>query len=271
MKKAGSLFLILVFTFFSVFCSSADTTHAAANGDMQVQKLKQRGFKSPKFHKDAKKTQFKAQKQHKNVEYDVVATMNEDTKDVVLEVESTEKSQPEVYQVDIHEADGDLLVATFTDKATGKKYEVDNTKAKSNFAFVIPIGIVIGEALVAHLLAASLAIVVAGVTYVAATEIASKLRKEKRYEHYAATLNKAKTGMYIGPSLTYKQAKSKLKKGDVWSISKSLARKVAQGAGGNRIPIGPEIHNKDKNGKVKSGKYYYHYHTYNRAGGHSFY
>ena len=271
MKKAGSLFLIVIFTFFSIFCSLVNTTHATTNDEIQVQKLKKKGFKNPKFYKDARKSQFKAQKKHNNKEYDIIATMNESTKNIVLEVKNEDKSKPEVYQVDIHEAEGDLLVATFTDKATGKKYKVDNTKAKSNFAFVIPIGIVIGEAVVAHLLAASLAIVVAGVTYVAATEVASKLRKNKRYDHYAASLNKSKTAMYIGPSLTYKQAKSKLKKGDVWSISKSLAKKVAQGAGGNRNPIGPEIHNKDKNGKLKSGKYYYHYHTYNRAGGHSFY
>ena len=188
-----------------------------------------------------------------------------------MEVYNPEKKAKEVYKVDVHEADGDLLVATFTNQATGEKFEVNNTKATSNFAFVVPIGIVVGEALVSYLVAASLGIVVAGVVYVAASKVAAKLRKEKRYEHYAPSLNKSKTNLYIGPALTYKQAMTRLKKGDVWSISRSLARKVAQGAGGGRIPKGPEIHNKDSNGKLKSGTYYYHYHIYNRTGGHSFY
>ena len=52
---------------------------------------------------------------------------------------------------------------------------------------------------------------------------------------------------------------------NVWSKSSDLAMSVAKTAGGGNTPIGPEIHFKP--GEVM----YYHYHTYDRSGGHSYF
>ncbi|QHQ81831.1 SAR2788 family putative toxin [Bacillus subtilis] len=196
----------------------------------------------------------------------------EDATAIVTSVEKDEdgKDIEKKYEVDIEEADGDDIVATFKDLDTNQVYDVNTKEAQASFAFLVPIAVVVGGALVEHLVAASLAIVIAGVTYTVATKVRSKLKKKKKYYYYAATLNKNKTNMYIGPALSKKQAVSRLRKGDVWSVSKSKAKNVAQTAGGGRKPVGPEIHNK-KDGKIKKGTYYYHYHTYNRKGGHSFY
>ncbi len=81
-----------------------------------------------------------------------------------------------------------------------------------------------------------------------------------------------KGDLYIGNSLTKAQAVARLKSSDsknnnVWSKSYSLAAAIAREAGGNRTPIGPE---RDK-GKSSAEGYYFHFHLYNRTGGHSFY
>lgn len=77
--------------------------------------------------------------------------------------------------------------------------------------------------------------------------------------------------------MTHNQAVSRLKGGnDTWSISERYAYKVACSAGNGRTPAstnkkGGENHGYDsKTGKQKPG-YYWHYHMYNRKGGHSFY
>lgn len=121
----------------------------------------------------------------------------------------------------------------------------------------------IGEALLSHLIAASAAVVIAGVTYTVASKVASKLRN-KSYDHYAAVIRKG--DVYIGNPISYSAAVARMKSGgDVWSKSYSLAAKVARGAGNGRTPVGPERHGNGKPG------YYWHFHTYNRSGGHSFY
>ncbi|MBB6282756.1 hypothetical protein HNR34_001084 [Geobacillus subterraneus] len=66
---------------------------------------------------------------------------------------------------------------------------VNSNKAHASMAFLAPIGVVIGEALLSHLIAASAAVVIAGVTYIVATKVASKLRN-KCYDHYATVIRK---------------------------------------------------------------------------------
>jgi hypothetical protein len=55
---------------------------------------------------------------------------------------------------------------------------VNSNEAHASMAFLVPIGVVIGEALLSHLIAASAAIVIAGVTYTVASKVASTLRKK---------------------------------------------------------------------------------------------
>jgi hypothetical protein len=167
------------------------------------------------------------------------------------------------YAVELKEASEDKIVAVFKDTETNEEFVVNSNEAHASMAFLAPIGVVIGEALLSHLIAASAAVVIAGVTYTVASKVASKLRN-KSYDHYAAVIRKG--DVYIGNPISYSAAVARMKSGgDVWSKSYSLAAKVARGAGNGRTPVGPERHGNGKPG------YYWHFHTYNRSGGHSFY
>ena len=152
-----------------------------------------------------------------------------------------------------------------TIKYNGDEYNLQETDANPNSRMALA-GI-IGSALITSLIAASASVVIVGVTYILATEIASKLRK-KQPKHYQAAIRYSKklkrNELFIGNSLGETGASGRLKAGnDVWSTSKYGAEKIARLAGGGRTPI----HDKPHGG----AGYYYHYHTYNRKGGHSFY
>lgn len=74
----------------------------------------------------------------------------------------------------------------------------------------------------------------------------------------------------MGRPLTYSQAvKEVASKRNVFTVTSYEAKAVARAAGGNsgnnNKILYPEIHGKSSLG------YYWHYHTYNRKGGHVFY
>lgn len=170
------------------------------------------------------------------------------------------------YKIDVKTATDEKIEATFIDIETGEEYSINTDELQASFAFLLPLGVVIGETLLAHLVAAGLAITIAGVTYAAATEVIEKLNKEK-HNHYAAKLKS--NVLYIGNNVSLSTAASLLKSGeDVWSKSGDLAAKVAREAGGGR-PAVPSENHWDKG--LKKHRYYNHYHIYNRSGGHSFY
>lgn len=170
------------------------------------------------------------------------------------------------YRIDIETATSEKIEAVFIDSETGEEYVINTDKLQASLAFLVPLGVVIGEALLAHLVAAGLAITIAGVTYVVASEIVDKLKKEK-HNHYAAKLKN--NVLYIADNISLAKATSLLKSGgDVWSKTSELAAKVAKEAGGGRAPIPSENH---WNKGSKKDLFYSHYHIYNRSGGHSFY
>ena len=136
------------------------------------------------------------------------------------------------YKIDVETATSEKIEATFIDLETGEEYSVNTDELQASIAFLIPLGVVIGEALLAHLVAAGLAITIAGMTYVVATEVIEKLNKEN-HNHYAAKLKNDK--LYIGNNISLKAAGEFLKDGgDVWSKTGDLAAKVAREAGGGR-------------------------------------
>ncbi|MEC1625384.1 SAR2788 family putative toxin [Bacillus mojavensis] len=209
--------------------------------------------------------------------YSETVTAEVDKEDATAIVTSVEKDEngkdiEKKYEVDIEEANGNDIVATFRDIDTDQVYNVNTKEAQASFAFLAPIAVVVGGALVEHLVAASLAMVIAGVTYTVYSEVSKKIKKQKKYYHYAATLNKGNGKLYIGPALSQTQAVKRLKSGDVYSLSKSKAYTVAKKAGHGKKPVGPENHRiNPKTGKKRKGDYYWHYHAYKRKGGHSFY
>lgn len=157
------------------------------------------------------------------------------------------------YKVNIENATNEKIEATFTDTETNKKYEINSDEVTASFVWFIPIGIVIGEALLAHLISIGLAVTISGVTYVAYSEF----KKRKRtYSHYMA-VRKSK-GLFIGNGLKRPAAIARLKRGDdTWSTSKNNAKSIAKAASPIKKIVGPEI---DKKGKGK----HYHYHSISR-------
>ena len=76
----------------------------------------------------------------------------------------------------------------------------------------------------------------------------------------------------IGRPLTYNQAVRYVASGrSVFAVTRYEAKSVARAAGGsggqNNTPLYPEI----DSGRVNAPGYYYHFHTYNRNGGHVYY
>lgn len=173
------------------------------------------------------------------------------------------------YKIEVETATEDKIEANFIDIETGEEYNVNSDNLQASFAFLIPLGVIIGEALLSHLIAIGLAVTIAGITYTAVKEVSSKLKKDK-HKHYMAMITRG--DLYIGNALSRSQAVSRIKSTDtknnnVWSVSYTDAASLAREAGGNRTPVGPE---RDR-GKTSAEGYYQHFHLYNRTGGHSFY
>lgn len=150
----------------------------------------------------------------------------------------------------------------------GKSYDLEETPNYSEYkqarlAAAIPLVVLLGGSLLNWIISQFASIVIAGVTYVVASAVISELKK-KNYDHYLASLRSGK--LYIGNSITYAAATTRLKSGDVWSRTNVLAEKVAKGAGGKATAV--ERH--DKTGSKKDD-FYWHYHMSSRKGGHSFY
>ena len=184
-----------------------------------------------------------------------------------IETDSQGNQVEKEYKVDVENATEDGIVATFTDMGTGEKYELNTNELHASFAFLIPIGVIIGEALLEHLIAIGLAAVIAGVTYTVASSVSETLRK-KQYDHYPAYIDKKKDRVMIGNKpLTLDKAASRLKGAppynDVWSTDSVKALKVAAKAGNGKPPIHDSAHGGEG--------YLPHWHIYNRSGGHSFY
>lgn len=167
--------------------------------------------------------------------------------------------------------------ATYFDVKTGEEFVVNPKDTEHsgtitpNLVWLLPIGVIIGELLLQQLLAMATAVVIGSITWVVADAIATRLRNES-HDHYAARIMQGQ--VWIGPSISFSVAKARLVSfngdadapgNDVFSRSLSLAVKVAKEAGGGKEPVGPEIH-----GQLGMG-YMYHYHIWNRVGGHSFF
>lgn len=180
---------------------------------------------------------------------------------------------PANYNVEINDIkSNEEIDATFTNIETGKSVDtLHNTTGEvtPQLVFLVPLGVIIGEALLASLIATAVAIEFGGVAYATISAIKDRVKNDK-YDHYAAKI--VQGNVWIGPSLSLAQASARLggisiQENNVWSKNSTLASAVARAAGGGRKPEGPELQVEQKEGIF----YYVHYHTWNRAGGHSFF
>ena len=78
--------------------------------------------------------------------------------------------------------------------------------------------------------------------------------------------------MDIGRSLSFAQAVKEVQAGrNVFTVTWYEAKAVARFAGGDIGSNNKELYPEIDNGKENTPGYYYHYHTYNRKGGHVYY
>lgn len=127
----------------------------------------------------------------------------------------------------------------------------------------MPLAVILGQALINFLIATTITVVIAGVTYILHSAVVNDLNRQRQFRHFRAMIIVGNLG--IGNGLTPAQAGTRTSQGhDVWSVSRADARLVAGGASA----IGPE------NG-VRNGwwfnTYFSHFHRFNRNGSHSFF
>lgn len=207
----------------------------------------------------------------------VIMTYDKNTSDVTMEsIENDSDMKKAIkdrnsFNLQLDPENIESFEVSNTVEYQGKSYDLEKTPDYSEYrqargAAAIPLAVALGGSLLKWIISQFASIVIAGITYVVASAVISDLQK-KNYDHFLASLRSGK--LYIGNSITYASATARLKSGgDVWSKTNALAKKVAQGAGGGKVPVGVERH--DANGSKKND-YYWHFHAYNRVGGHSFY
>ncbi|MFD2114170.1 SAR2788 family putative toxin [Paenibacillus yanchengensis] len=203
-------------------------------------------------------------------------TLDKNTHEITLvtnEVSESSEKYGRKYNVTINAVNsyGDID-ATFTDTETNTSYNVQQDKLEASLVWFIPLGVIIGEALLAQLISAALAITIGTVVYVAASDagVLTKLRNRKDVDHYMAVISAGK--VWIGNALTLAQAKYRITDPmlnddyrNVWSRTSALAELVVTYP--NKPAIGPEL-----NVNQPIGFFFYtHYHRWDRLGGHSFF
>ena len=170
------------------------------------------------------------------------------------------------FEIEVISANDERILANLIDMQSKEKHLIDSSKVKASM-FFMPALLIVGELLLVEMFMASAAIVIAGITYIAISEIANKLRKREP-KHYAAYLD-VKKGVYIGKAIDLKSAVSRLMEttfgaNNVWSVSKFDASQVALFAGQHKKPILDAPHG-------PYPKYLPHFHRFDRKGGHSFF
>jgi len=204
---------------------------------------------------------------------ELYATINKDTNEITME--SVEKPKVKAfgiglgsdkkkgYKVKVDKAVNGEISAVVVDNETKKEFKVSKKSDKviAQIPLAIPLIEILGGLLLEVLLGTIATVVVAGVTYYAASKVIEKL-KQKSYQYYAATVVPG-DNVYIAGPLNYATAVARMQMGtgnDVWAMSSSLAYTVAKGAGYGLSPVGLEIGS-------GSGQQYYHYHPYGRMFG----
>lgn len=179
------------------------------------------------------------------------------------------------YNVIIDDVTGedDDIKARFIDVETNEVFNVNTGTVTASFAFLIPLGVIIGTALIEHLISIALAVTIGGIAWAVVTEIRANLR-EKEYDHYMAKIMQG--NVWVGDALDLGSAAYRLtnpfldwQNNNVWSRTSAAAALVAYTAGNGNTPVGPELTIDKSGGSIMF--FYSHYHTWNRAGGHSFF
>lgn len=154
-----------------------------------------------------------------------------------------------------------------TNLVTNEEKEIHPSDGVASAAWAIPVGIYITQHVASQLLLIGFAVIVGGLIGFALTIISVNPRYRKYYDHYRV-VRAGKVGLTVLNGMNLNTATNYMKAGgDVWSTSQPLAWKIAYYAG---KPKGGRLQQPTKVERHGSGNFW-HYHTWNRAGGHSFY
>lgn len=154
-----------------------------------------------------------------------------------------------------------------TDLDTKDEQEIDPGDGVASYAWAIPVGIYITRQVATQLLKLAFAAIVGGLLGAALTLISVNVNYRKYYNHYRV-VRAGKVGLVVLGGMNLNTAVNYLKvRGDVWSISQPLAWKIAYFAG---TPRGGKLQQPTKAERHGAGNFWHH-HTWNRVGGHSFY
>jgi len=215
---------------------------------------------------DADKKIKRAEAEYEGYKY--IATFDKDTNEIKLKVkpiatkkfdkslDSSSLNEERNFSVKVEYFDGENLKAKLIDEKTKEEYNIgDSDTVSAQFVIALPIAVGLIEALISALLAIGEAIVIVGITYIAASRILEKI-KNSSYDYYMAIIRN--NNVYIGPAIDYETAYNRVSlfEGDVFcrteSKAKTLALNVAYSKRGTII--GPERHKDYAN-------YYPHYHV----------
>lgn len=116
-------------------------------------------------------------------------------------------STSEKYSVNVEDADPVAGVVSGISFSSEGQAKSDDTMSP-NFAFLIPLGIPIAEALVQALLALALAYVIGGVAWIVISEAAAAIKSQNTYQYYAAEIRYDQ--LLVGPAIPIAQARLEL-------------------------------------------------------------
>lgn len=189
------------------------------------------------------------------------ATINKETNEITMQaVEkpkanafglSLGKDKKTNYKVKVQDAKDGKVSAIVTGLDSNKEYKVGTSDDKviAQIPLAVPLIVILGEILLDVLLGTIATIVVAGVTYYAASKVISKIRSQTQYDYFQAALSGGT--LYVGGGINYAAALSATEiGGDTFARTSDKARILATAAGAGYR--GPECHGNEG--------YYYHYH-----------
>ncbi|TFC79419.1 hypothetical protein E3O45_03855 [Cryobacterium sp. TMS1-20-1] len=162
------------------------------------------------------------------------------------------------YSIQIQELNDEATSFTMTDLATGETESYADDVGYAAFVPVLVLGIPIALEILKTLLVASAVVIVAGVTWIAATNAIDALNKKgSSYQHFRAMILNGKlvlaNGMSLSAAITWGRGGK-----DTWSRSEAGALAVAKGIKNGLAVVGPE---RDSGGRGK----FAHFHPSNRT------
>lgn len=235
-----------------------------------INKLQEKGLIVDKY--TANENNIKVMGHTENNTHKIVYNFNLNTDVITTEVIDNKIDKKQEYLSEIYDNSTNDMKVKMTDTGTKETQIVSSNEVHDNIPFAIPLVIYGAEVILA--LAASAVIVYKGIELVRLGKVAAQIinTKNRKYNHYKAKLKDGKVYIYrksagISYAAAVRRGKYNKEFKDVWSVSRSYAKKVAQGVNPKGSPINEtNLSIKNKN------EQYHHYHPYKRTPAmHSFY